>query len=78
MTQTDYLLDWLLSGHTITPLESRYPPFNCLALSQRMTQAQKGLYDGICWPIQSEPFRTETGKTVAKYSMPGKPKIAYG
>jgi hypothetical protein len=77
-TQTDLLLDWFLSGHSITPLEARYPPFNCLALSQRCTQAMHGIYDGICWPILSEPFKTESGKTVARYSMPGKPHIAYG
>lgn len=78
LTQTDYILDHLLAGGALTPLEARYPPFNCLALSQRCTQAQKGLYDGICWPILSEPFRTDSGKTVARYTMPGKPKIAYG
>lgn len=78
LSQTDILLDWLISGHSITPLESRFPPFNCLALSQRLRTAARGEYDGIRWPILSEPFHTDSGKVVAKYSMPGKPKMAYG
>jgi hypothetical protein len=78
MTQTDLILDWLLSGHTLTPLEARFPPFNCLALSQRCTQARRGEYDGIQWPILSEPFHTDTGKTVARYSIRTAPPIAHG
>jgi len=77
-TQTDLILDWLLSGHSLTPLEARFPPFNCLALSQRCRTAARGEYDGINWPILSEPFHTDSGKTVARYTMLGKPRIAYG
>ena len=78
MTQTDLLLDWLLEGHTITPLEARFPPFNCLALSQRLRTAARAEYDGINWPILSEPFHTDSGKVVAKYRMVGIPPIAHG
>ena len=78
LTQTDLILDHLLAGNSLTPLEARFPPFNCLALSQRCTQARRGLYDGICWPILSTPYHTDSGKTVAKYTMPTKPRFAYG
>ena len=77
-TQTDEILDWLLSGHTLTPLESRFPPFNCLALSQRCGQARRGEYDGICWPIEAEIVETIGGKHVARYSIRILPHIAYG
>jgi hypothetical protein len=77
-TQTDIILDWLFAGNSLTPLESRYPPFNCLSLSQRVRTAARGEYDGVRYPIISEPFHTESGKVVAKYSMPSKPFFPYG
>jgi len=77
-TQTDEILDWLLSGHTLTPLESRFPPFNCLSLSQRVRTAARGQYDGICWPIETEIVRTDSGKMVARYGLRVCPHIAYG
>lgn len=62
-TQQGQILRALQRGETLTVLEA-LNRFQCYALSQRIGELKR-----MGWPIQSEPFKTESGKTVARYSM---------
>lgn len=61
-THKKLLLDHLMTGATITPLEA-LQRFNCLSCSQRLGDLRRD--NGI--PIQSRFITTPTGKKVKEY-----------
>lgn len=62
--QTKQILNYLLSGKSITPIEA-LNLFGCFRLGARIWSIKHELG----YPVKSEPFRTGTGKIVAKYSI---------
>jgi hypothetical protein len=62
--QTTQILDWLQSGHSITPLEA-LTRFNCLRLGARIWDLKNEGYN-----IQSELVKDpETGKRYCEYRI---------
>lgn len=62
-TQQGQILRALQRGETLTVLEA-INRFQCYALSQRIGELKR-----MGWPIESRPWKTGGGKTVARYSM---------
>ncbi len=65
MTQSTMILNHLMSGNSLTPLES-LNLFGCLSLSQRVGELKRAGY-----PIRSELIETPSHKHVARYSWDG-------
>lgn len=64
-SQNERILDYLLKGGTLTPLQA-LKKFDCWALSSRISDLNKlGKYR-----IKSELVKTKSGKLVSKYSIP--------
>lgn len=61
MTQEYCLLNYLLSGNSLTALEA-LQRFNCFRLSSRISDLKKKGYD-----IKSETITLPSGKHVSKY-----------
>lgn len=61
--QETQILNWLKAGNSITPAEA-YERFNTLRLGGRIFDLrEKG------WNIESEDFKTPSGKHVARYHL---------
>lgn len=63
-TQKLMILRYLAQGYSITVAEA-LSKFGCYALSQRVGELKR---DG--WPIESHMVEVESGKRVARYSLP--------
>lgn len=62
MSQRLDILRWMARGHSITPLQA-FDQFNCLTLSQRVTELRcRG------WDVKSKMVRIGS-KRVAQYSL---------
>lgn len=62
-SQTDLILDWMLAGHTITPLEA-LEKYGCSRLAARIADIrQKG------YLVYSEFITTPSGKRVKSYYL---------
>ena len=73
MTQSDAILNHLLSGATLTPLEG-LQMFQCMAVSQRVGELKRQGY-----PIERDLIKLPSHKHVARYYYDfDKEKIPYG
>jgi len=61
MSQTKQILDYLRKGKKITPLDA-LNRFNCLRLAARISELRAQGH-----PIESEDYKTKSGKIVARY-----------
>ena len=62
-SQTDRILEWMLEGHSITPLEA-LEKFKCFRLGARIADIrQKG------YLVYSEFITTPSGKRVKQYHL---------
>ena len=62
-SQTDMILDWMLSGHSITPLEA-LKLFGCNRLAARISDIKARGY-----LVYSEFVTTPSEKKVKRYNM---------
>jgi len=62
-SQADLILDWMLAGHSITPLEA-LNTFGCGRLAARIADIKAKGY-----LVYSEFITTETGKKIKKYYL---------
>lgn len=62
-SQTDQILEWMLSGNTITPLEA-LNRFKCFRLGARIADIKKKGYI-----VYSEFVNTESEKKVKRYHL---------
>ena len=73
MTQTVMILNHLLAGGSLTPLES-LQLYGCMALSQRIGELKRAGY-----PIKRELIQLPSHKHVARYSWDfDEERIPYG
>jgi len=69
MTQEEQILNALLAGRKLTPIDA-LNEFGCMRLGGRVYDLKKRGFD-----IQTEDFKTPSGKHVALYSIPSQPRL---
>jgi hypothetical protein len=62
-TQASRILDYLLAGHRLTPLDA-LNRFGCMRLAARIHELRRQGYS-----IEEQTVQTPTGKRVAQYSI---------
>jgi hypothetical protein len=62
-SQNERILNYLLNGGSLTPLEA-LKKFDCLALSSRISNIRD-----LGYKVKSEPVVLKSGKWVSRYSI---------